>query len=126
MVNMADRGRAPEDVLAVLNSRSQDIFRKLVERYLETGSPVASRDLARMLSTGLSPASVRNVMAELDGEIREAYATYDTKRVVALLNGFMTGDLSSFYFDVRKDALYCDPISSVTRRAALQVPLYRD
>jgi len=40
---------------------------------------------------------------------------------VALLNGFMTGDLSSFYFDVRKDALYCDPISSVTRRAALQV-----
>ncbi|WP_449411683.1 isoleucine--tRNA ligase [Methylobacterium komagatae] len=60
-------------------------------------------------------------LAELDGEIREAYATYDTKRVVALLNGFMTGDLSSFYFDVRKDALYCDPISSVTRRAALQV-----
>ena len=33
----------------------------------------------------------------------------------------MTGDLSSFYFDVRKDALYCDPASSATRRAALQV-----
>jgi isoleucyl-tRNA synthetase len=60
-------------------------------------------------------------LAQLDGEIREAYATYDTKRIVALLNGFMTGDLSAFYFDVRKDALYCDPISSVTRRAALQV-----
>ncbi|GJD93822.1 isoleucine--tRNA ligase [Methylobacterium iners] len=60
-------------------------------------------------------------LAELDGEIREAYATFDTKRVVALLNGFMTGDLSAFYFDVRKDALYCDPISSPVRRAALQV-----
>ena len=36
----------PEDVLAVLNARSQDIFRKLVERYLETGTPVGSRDLA--------------------------------------------------------------------------------
>ncbi|TXM76396.1 isoleucine--tRNA ligase [Methylobacterium sp. WL12] len=60
-------------------------------------------------------------LLELDGEIREAYRTFDTKRVVALLNGFMTGDLSSFYFDVRKDALYCDPASSVTRRAALQV-----
>ncbi|UMY18949.1 isoleucine--tRNA ligase [Methylobacterium organophilum] len=60
-------------------------------------------------------------LAELDREIREAYRSYDTKRVVALLNGFMTGDLSAFYFDVRKDALYCDPISSVTRRAALQV-----
>jgi isoleucyl-tRNA synthetase len=58
-------------------------------------------------------------LAELDGEIREAYRTYDTKRVVALLNGFMTGDLSSFYFDVRKDALYCDPASSPVRRAAL-------
>jgi len=66
MVNMADRTKAPEDVLAVLNARSQDIFRKLVERYLDTGTPVASRDLARMLSVGLSPASVRNVMADLE------------------------------------------------------------
>jgi heat-inducible transcriptional repressor len=66
MVNMADRSKAPEDVLAVLNARSQDIFRKLVERYLDTGTPVASRDLARMLSVGLSPASVRNVMADLE------------------------------------------------------------
>ena len=65
MVNMAERGTVSEDVLAVLNARSQDIFRKLVERYLDTGTPVASRDLARMLSTGLSPASVRNVMADL-------------------------------------------------------------
>src|SRR5690349_3289326 len=66
MVNMADRGKVSEDVLAVLNARSQDIFRKLGERYIETGTPVASRDLARMLSVGLSPASVRNVMADLE------------------------------------------------------------
>ena len=54
-------------------------------------------------------------------DIREAYADFDYKRVVALLNGFMTGDLSAFYFDIRKDALYCDPISSLTRRSALTV-----
>jgi heat-inducible transcriptional repressor len=66
MVNMVDRTQVPQDVLAVLNARSQDIFRKLVERYLDTGAPVASRDLARMLSVGLSPASVRNVMADLE------------------------------------------------------------
>ncbi|GLS43529.1 isoleucine--tRNA ligase [Methylobacterium brachythecii] len=60
-------------------------------------------------------------LAQLDGEIREAYTGFDTKRIVALLNGFMTGDLSAFYFDVRKDALYCDPISSTVRRASLQV-----
>lgn len=58
--------RAPEDFLAVLNARSQDIFRKLVERYLDTGVPVGSRDLSRLLETGLSPASVRNVMADLE------------------------------------------------------------
>ena len=58
--------KPPEDFLAVLNTRSQDIFKKIVERYLETGMPVGSRDLSRMLQVGLSPASVRNVMADLE------------------------------------------------------------
>src|SRR5690606_23874251 len=58
--------RPPEDFLSVLNARSQDIFRKIVERYLDTGTPVGSRDLSRMLQVGLSPASVRNVMADLE------------------------------------------------------------
>jgi isoleucyl-tRNA synthetase len=60
-------------------------------------------------------------LAELDGEVREAYRAFDYKRVVALLNGFMTSDLSAFYFDIRKDALYCDPISSLARKSALTV-----
>ncbi|TMJ34626.1 MAG: isoleucine--tRNA ligase, partial [Alphaproteobacteria bacterium] len=42
-------------------------------------------------------------------------------RIFAALNAFMTTDLSAFYFDIRKDALYCDPISSSTRRACLSV-----
>jgi len=58
--------KIPDDFLQSLNARSQDIFRKIVERYLETGSPVGSRDLSRMLAVGLSPASVRNVMADLE------------------------------------------------------------
>ncbi len=58
--------KAPEEFLSLLNARSQDIFKRLVERYLETGIPVGSRDLSRMLSVGLSPASVRNVMADLE------------------------------------------------------------
>jgi isoleucyl-tRNA synthetase len=41
--------------------------------------------------------------------------------VVAALSNFMNIELSAFYFDIRKDALYCDPISSVRRRAALTV-----
>lgn len=58
--------KAPEEFLSLLNARSQDIFKKIVERYLDTGSPVGSRDLSRMLSVGLSPASVRNVMSDLE------------------------------------------------------------
>ena len=60
-------------------------------------------------------------LVEIDGELREAYAAFDYKRVVALLSAFMTSDLSAFYFDVRKDALYCDPVDSVRRRAARTV-----
>ncbi|MBV8837231.1 MAG: class I tRNA ligase family protein, partial [Alphaproteobacteria bacterium] len=60
-------------------------------------------------------------LAELDTLVRQAYAEFDYKRIFAALNQFMTVDLSAFYFDVRRDALYCDPYSSVTRKAALTV-----
>jgi isoleucyl-tRNA synthetase len=60
-------------------------------------------------------------LAELDALVREAYAAFDYKRIFSSLNAFMTVDLSAFYFDVRKDALYCDPISSATRKACLNV-----
>ena len=60
-------------------------------------------------------------LTELDALVRGAYADFDYKRIFAALNAFMTVDLSAFYFDIRKDALYCDPYSSVTRKACLTV-----
>jgi isoleucyl-tRNA synthetase len=60
-------------------------------------------------------------LAELDPQIRAAYADFDYKRIFAALSTFMTVDLSAFYFDIRKDALYCDPYSSVTRKSCLSV-----
>jgi isoleucyl-tRNA synthetase len=60
-------------------------------------------------------------LAELDPLVRGAYADFDYKRIFAALNTFMTVDLSAFYFDIRKDALYCDPYSSLTRKACLTV-----
>jgi isoleucyl-tRNA synthetase len=60
-----------------------------------------------------------NRLAELDALVRQAYANFDYKRIFAALNQFMTVDLSAFYFDVRRDALYCDPVSSTTRKASL-------
>jgi isoleucyl-tRNA synthetase len=59
-------------------------------------------------------------LAELDETIREAYGSYDYKRVIAALSHFMNTDLSAFYVDIRKDALYCEPFSSAKRKAALQ------
>jgi isoleucyl-tRNA synthetase len=60
-------------------------------------------------------------LSELDESVRKSYAEFDFKRIFATLNHFMTVDLSAFYFDIRKDALYCEPISSVTRKACLTV-----
>jgi isoleucyl-tRNA synthetase len=60
-------------------------------------------------------------LAEVDAGVRKSYAEFDYKRIFAALNQFMTVDLSAFYFDIRKDALYCDPISSTTRKACLTV-----
>jgi isoleucyl-tRNA synthetase len=51
--------------------------------------------------------------------VRQAYAEFDYKTMVATLAAFMNTELSAFYFDIRKDALYCDPPSSVARKAAL-------
>ncbi|MEM8842058.1 MAG: heat-inducible transcriptional repressor HrcA [Pseudomonadota bacterium] len=52
--------------LGDLNERSREIFRHLVETYLETGEPVGSRTLSRALERGLSAATIRNVMQDLE------------------------------------------------------------
>ena len=58
-------------------------------------------------------------LSQIDSVVRRAYAEFDYKTVVASLANFMNADLSAFYFDIRKDVLYCDPPSSITRKAAL-------
>jgi isoleucyl-tRNA synthetase len=59
-------------------------------------------------------------LAELDLKVREAYDNFDFARVIAALTAFLNADLSAFYFDIRKDALYCDAPSGVRRRGALE------
>ncbi len=58
-------------------------------------------------------------LAEQAAIVRKAYAEFDYKTVVASLSAFMNTELSAFYFDIRKDTLYCDPPSSPARKAAL-------
>lgn len=54
------------DAVAALDERSREIFRRIVETYLENGEPLGSRNLSRLLPMSLSPASVRNVMSDLE------------------------------------------------------------
>jgi heat-inducible transcriptional repressor len=56
----------PAEGLAQLNERSRSIFRQIVESYLATGEPVGSRNISRLIAVQLSPASVRNVMSDLE------------------------------------------------------------
>jgi isoleucyl-tRNA synthetase len=58
-------------------------------------------------------------LAEQAAIVSQAYAEFDYKTVVASLSAFMNTELSAFYFDIRKDTLYCDPPSSLARKAAL-------
>jgi isoleucyl-tRNA synthetase len=58
-------------------------------------------------------------LAEQAAIVRQAYSEFDYKTVVASLSAFMNTELSAFYFDIRKDTLYCDPPSSFARKAAL-------
>ncbi len=53
--------------------------------------------------------------------VAEAYKVYDYKKVAATLTNFMNVELSAFYFDIRKDTLYCDPFSSVKRKSTRTV-----
>ncbi|SLN60103.1 Isoleucine--tRNA ligase [Roseivivax jejudonensis] len=64
---------------------------------------------------------ILNKLSVLDGVVREGYRSFDFQHVFQSVFNFATVDLSSFYFDVRKDALYCDPRDSLERRAALTV-----
>jgi isoleucyl-tRNA synthetase len=59
-------------------------------------------------------------LAELDQTVRNGYAAYDFQGVFQTLFQFATVDLSAFYFDIRKDVLYCDG-DTATRRAAHNV-----
>ncbi len=57
-------------------------------------------------------------LSELDALVRENYNQFDFRKIYQAVFNFMTVDLSAFYFDIRKDALYCDAHDSLERRAS--------
>ncbi|MCW5709564.1 isoleucine--tRNA ligase [Shinella sp.] len=81
----------------------------------DTGEEIAHADMPELERLML------HRLSELDALVREGYDAFDFKKIARALIDFSNVELSAFYFDVRKDALYCDAPSSLKRRAALCV-----
>lgn len=56
----------PDSLVAELDERAREVFRHIVDNYLATGDPLGSRSISRQLSVNLSPATIRNVMSDLE------------------------------------------------------------
>jgi heat-inducible transcriptional repressor len=66
IANFRPAAERPRPTIAELSERSREIFRHIVEAYVESGEPVGSRTLSRRLGMSLSPATIRNVMSDLE------------------------------------------------------------
>ncbi len=66
IIDLSASRRTSSSPLIELSERSREVFRQIVEAYVETGEPVGSRTLSRRLPAALSPATIRNVMADLE------------------------------------------------------------
>jgi len=101
-----------------------DSYRRLRNTIRFMLANLAGFDTAERLAPEQMPELERYMLAllaELDGVVRAGYLEYDFNRVLNSVFIFCTNELSAFYFDIRKDALYCDRRDSLRRRAARTV-----
>ncbi|MEL6582556.1 MAG: isoleucine--tRNA ligase [Pseudomonadota bacterium] len=101
-----------------------DSYRRLRNTFRFILGNLSDFDAAEAVEAAEMPELERWVLhrlSELDQVVRDGYANYDFEGVVREVFTFATVDLSAFYFDIRKDALYCDAASSLRRRAARTV-----
>jgi isoleucyl-tRNA synthetase len=101
-----------------------DAYRRLRNTLRYLLGNLAGFDAAERVDPAEMPELERWVLhrlAELGRLVREANGDFDFPRLYGALHQFCATDLSAFYFDVRKDALYCDPPESLRRRAARTV-----
>ena len=98
-----------------------DAYRRLRNTIRFMLANLAGFDEAERIAVAEMPELERYMLAklaELDGLVRNGYAQYDFNKVFNALFNFCTNELSAFYFDIRKDSLYCDTVGSPRRRAA--------
>jgi isoleucyl-tRNA synthetase len=107
----------------ILNGVS-DQYRKLRNTFRYLLGALEGFDEAERLPLAEMPELERYVLqllAELDAKLRAAVAVYDFNSYVRLLTEFAQEDLSAFYFDIRKDSLYCDGVDDPKRRGCRTV-----
>ncbi len=92
--------------------RLRNTLRFILGNLREDGADVAEADMPDL------ERWVLHRLWELDAHVRARYRAFDIQEVVQAVFNFATVDLSSVYFDIRKDALYCDPPDSTRRRSA--------
>jgi isoleucyl-tRNA synthetase len=118
-VDYSDDQRIGKEILKTVTEN----YRKLRNTLRWMLGSLAHHDPAKSVPFGQIPALDRLMLhrlSELDLIVRAAYETFDYAKVVAALSAFMNTDLSAFYFDIRKDLLYCGAPSSSARRGALR------
>jgi isoleucyl-tRNA synthetase len=101
-----------------------DAYRKIRNTFRYLLGALDGFDEAERIATSDMPELERWVLhrlAELSDELRGCVNDYDFTRYVTALQAFCVHDLSAFYFDVRKDSLYCDAVTSPKRRACRTV-----
>ncbi|MEI9992589.1 MAG: isoleucine--tRNA ligase [Rhizomicrobium sp.] len=101
-----------------------DAYRRLRNTIRFMLANLAGFDEAERIAPAEMPELERYILAklaELDGLVREGYESYDFNRVYNTVFSFCTNELSAFYFDIRKDSLYCDSKHAARRRSARTV-----
>ncbi len=101
-----------------------DVYRKLRNTFRYLLGALDGWDEAERVEPAQMPELERWVLhrvAELDAELRAHAAAFDFNPFMVALNAFANHDLSAFYFDIRKDSLYCDAATDRKRRACRTV-----
>ncbi|HEY5072838.1 MAG TPA: isoleucine--tRNA ligase [Caulobacteraceae bacterium] len=101
-----------------------DAYRKLRNTIRYLLGALAGFEDAERVGRSQSPPLERFILHrlwELDGQVRAAYEDYAFNEVIRRLSDFCSNDLSALFFDIRRDALYCDRPDSMRRRACRTV-----
>ncbi len=114
----ADHRIGPEILKGVADSYRR--LRNTLRFMLGSLTDLRAADLADPLEMPELERWILHRLSELDDRVRESYAAYDFAAVLQAIFQFTTIDLSAFYFDIRKDALYCDG-DTLRRRSARTV-----